>query len=110
MKMQLTSEQWIFVVTYQLRTISFKEVQQFFEQHFRDRVSPTKINIWKDVRKYKTERSSLSRSGPAVQNVGRKTLIFLKKGLSKIEEYQLKRINGWTLVRRVHLDESLNAI
>ena len=58
--MQLTSEGRIVVVTSYLRTRSFKEVQQLFEQRFQDRVSPTKITIWKNVIKYKTEGSSLN--------------------------------------------------
>ena len=36
-KIQLTSEQGIFVVTNYLRTRSFKEVQQLFEQHLKFR-------------------------------------------------------------------------
>ena len=58
--MQLISEQRIFVVTNYLRTGSFKEVQQLFEQRFRDRVSPTKMTICKNVKKYNTEGSSLN--------------------------------------------------
>ena len=60
-KMQLTSLLQIFVVTNNLRTRSFKEVQQLFEQRFWiDIVSPTIMTIWKTVKKYKTERSSLN--------------------------------------------------
>ena len=47
------------MVTYYLMTGSFKKVLQLFEQHFRKRVSPTKMTIWKSVKKYKTEGSSL---------------------------------------------------
>ena len=53
--MQLAIEQRIFVVTNNLMTRSFKEVQQFFEQRFRDRVLPTKMTIWKNAKKYKIE-------------------------------------------------------
>ena len=48
------------MVTSYLRTRRFKKVQQLFEQCIRDRVSPTKITIWKNVKKNKTERSSLN--------------------------------------------------
>ena len=49
-KMQLTSELRIFVVTHYLRTRCFKDVQQLFEQRFRNRVSTTKLTIQKDVK------------------------------------------------------------
>ena len=51
--MYLTSEQRIFVVT------NYLWIQQLFEQRFRDRASPLKMTIWKNVIKYKTEGSSL---------------------------------------------------
>ena len=54
--MQLTSEKQIFVVANYLRTRSFKEVLQLF----RDKVLPTKLTIWKNVKKYKTEGSTLN--------------------------------------------------
>ena len=47
------------MVTNYLKTRSFQEVQQLFEQRFRDRVSLTKMTNWKNVIKYKTEGSSL---------------------------------------------------
>ena len=95
-----------------LRTKSFKEVQQLFEQHFRDRVSTTKMTIWKFVQKYKTEGSSLNinkdRSGRRrTDRPQKKTLIFFKKSFSKIQEYISQKKTVWTLV---HLTESLNAI
>ena len=49
----------IFVATNYVRTGSFKEVQQLFEQRFCDRDSPTNITI-RNVKKYKTEGSSLN--------------------------------------------------
>ena len=58
--MQLTSEQTIFVVTNYLRTRSFNEVQQLFVQRSRDRVSSTKMTIWRNVEKRKTEGPGLS--------------------------------------------------
>ena len=60
--MQLTSKQRIFVVTNYLRTSIVKDVQQLFEQRFRDRVSPIKMTIWKNVEKHKTQRSNLNLS------------------------------------------------
>ena len=57
--MQLTSEQLIFVVTNYLMTRSLKEIPRLFEQRFRDRVSQTKMTIWKIVMKYMTEGSSI---------------------------------------------------
>ena len=47
--MKLTIEQRIFVVTIYLSTRSFDEVQQLYEKRFRDRVSPNKMTIWKNV-------------------------------------------------------------
>ena len=53
--------------------------QQLFEQRFRDKVSPTKLTIWKNVKKYTTEGSSLDvikdrsiRSPAGEQDVHRK--------------------------------------
>ena len=110
--MQQINEQRIFVVTNYFKTRSFKEVQQLFEQRIRDRVSPTKMTIWKNVKKYKTKRSSLDpnkvRSGRRRTKIHKKTLIFFKKSLSRIQKYQPERI-VWKLVR-IHLTESLNAI
>ena len=57
--MQHTSEQLVFVVANYLRTISFKEVQQLFEQLFRDRVSLTNMTNWRNLKKFKGEGSSL---------------------------------------------------
>ena len=49
-----------FEVTNYLKTRKFKKVQQLFERRFRDRVLPTKMTIWKNVKKYRTEGSSLN--------------------------------------------------
>ena len=48
------------MVTNYLRTKIFEEDQKLFEQRFRDRVSPTKMTIYKNVKKYKSEESSLN--------------------------------------------------
>ena len=111
--MQFTSELRIFVVTNYLRTRSFQEGQQLFEQRFRDRVSPTEMTIWRNAKKYKTEGSSLNlnkdRSGNRrTKRSNEKTLIFFRRTLSMIQEYQPERM-VWILVR-VHFIESLNAI
>lgn len=58
--MQLSKEQRIFVVESYLRTGSFKLVQQHFEQRFPERASPTKKTIWTNVKKFKTEGTTLN--------------------------------------------------
>ena len=66
-------------------TRSCKEVQQLFEQRFRDRVKPTKMTIWKNVKKYKTEGSSLnlgkSRSGRRRTECTRENINLLQERL-----------------------------
>ena len=54
-----------------LRTRSFKDVQQLFQ----DKVSPTKMTICKNVKKYKTERSSLFQNKDLNFNLLRENLI-----------------------------------
>ena len=98
--MQFTSEQRIFAFTNYLNTRGFKEAQQFYEQLFRDRVSPTKITIWK------VQDRGIKFEGE--ENIHRKILFFFKESLSNIQEYQPDRM-VWTLVK-VHSTESLNAI
>ena len=97
------------MVTIFLRTRSFKEIQQLCEQRFWDRVSPTKMTIWKNVKKYtlKDQGKILTKIVQVAgeQNVHRKTIIF-KKSLSRIQEYEPERM-VWTLIR-VHLTESQN--
>ena len=62
--------------------------------------------IWENVNKYKTEGSSLNlnkdRLGRWRTESTQETLIFFKKSLSGIQEYQRERM-VWTLVR-VHLN------
>ena len=58
--MQFTCKQLIFVVSNYLFIYSVKEDQQLFEQRFRYRVSQTKITILKNVKKCKTESTSLN--------------------------------------------------
>ena len=58
--MQLTIKQHIFVVTNYFRIRKFNEVQYLFKQRLRDRVQPTKVTIWKNIEKYKTEGLSIN--------------------------------------------------
>lgn len=58
--MQLSKEQRVFVVTKFLQSGSIRDVQALFEEHFPDRPSPTKTTIWRNVKKYQTEGTSLN--------------------------------------------------
>ena len=78
--MQLTTD---FVVTSYLRTRSFREVQLLFEQCFRDRVSPFKITIRKNVKKDKTARSYLHQNK---DRSGRKRTEHLLKNINLLQE------------------------
>ena len=75
-------------------------------------VSPTEMTTWKNVKKDKTEGSSLNlvknRSGRSTTECTQENIIFFKKSSSKIQEYQLERM-VWTFVI-VHLTKPLNAI
>ena len=95
--MQLSNEQRIFVVTNYLKTRRFKEVQQLFEQRFRDGVSPTEMTIWKIVKKYKTERLSINLNKDrhvAKQNVHRKRFNYLLQEKLIEDSRILARKNG----------------
>ncbi|KAF2347713.1 Protein of unknown function DUF4817 [Trinorchestia longiramus] len=58
--MQLTKEQRIFIVVNALDSNSIHHVQELFQECFPERNSPSKVTIWKNVRKYKTEGTSLN--------------------------------------------------
>ncbi|KAF2366538.1 Protein of unknown function DUF4817 [Trinorchestia longiramus] len=58
--MQLTKEQRIFIVVNFLDSNSIQHVQELFQECFPERNSPSKVTIWKNVRKYKTEGTSLN--------------------------------------------------
>ncbi|KAF2349295.1 Protein of unknown function DUF4817 [Trinorchestia longiramus] len=58
--MQLTKEQRIFIVVNFLDSNSIQHVQELFQELFPERNSPSKVTIWKNVRKYKTEGTSLN--------------------------------------------------
>ena len=110
-KMQLTIEQRIFVVTNYLWTRIFKNVHQLFEQRFRDRASPSKVTIRKNVKKYKTEGSSLNlnkdRSGHRRTERTQENINLLQVKLME-NPRRSARNNGLDII--VHLTESLNTI
>ncbi|KAF2355293.1 Protein of unknown function DUF4817 [Trinorchestia longiramus] len=56
--MQLTKEQRIFIVVNFLDSNSIQ--QKLFQECFPERNFPSKVTIWKNVRKYKTEGNSLN--------------------------------------------------
>ncbi|KAF2355758.1 Protein of unknown function DUF4817 [Trinorchestia longiramus] len=56
--MQLTKEQRIFIDVNFFDSNSFQHVQELFQERFPESFSPSKVTIWKDVRKYKTEGTS----------------------------------------------------
>lgn len=58
--MQLTKQQRVFIVEKYLVTKSFQQVSQSFEERFPERPSPTKMTIWRNVAKYRTEGTSLN--------------------------------------------------
>ncbi|KAF2344890.1 Protein of unknown function DUF4817 [Trinorchestia longiramus] len=58
--MQLTKEQRIFIVVNFLDSNSIQHVKKLFQECFTRRNSPSIVAIWKNVRKYKTEGTSLN--------------------------------------------------
>ena len=75
---QLTTEKRIFAVKTYYETHSFVETQRLFRTRFPDREAPTKMNIWKNVRKYGEHGTRLNRNehnsgrrrtGRTVQNI-----------------------------------------
>ncbi|KAF2353348.1 Protein of unknown function DUF4817 [Trinorchestia longiramus] len=58
--MQLPKEQRIFIVVNFLDCDSIQHVQELFQERFPERNSPSKVTIWKNVSKYKTEGTSLN--------------------------------------------------
>lgn len=59
---QLTTQQRTFVVKTYHETRSFIAVQNAFRDHFPERQVPTKMTIWKNVRKYEEHGTSLNRN------------------------------------------------
>ncbi|KAF2357615.1 Protein of unknown function DUF4817 [Trinorchestia longiramus] len=58
--MQLTKEQRTFIVEKYFQAKSFQQVIQSFQEHFPERESPTKMTIWRNVTKHRTEGTSLN--------------------------------------------------
>ena len=59
-KMQLTTEQRVFVVKTYYKTISYLEVKEAFRRTFSENDPPTNRTIWKNVKKYEREATSLN--------------------------------------------------
>ena len=94
-----------------LRTRNFKEVQQLFEQRFRDRVPPTNMTIWKNVKECKTEGSSLNLNN---DRLGRRRTERTQENINlqeKLIEYpKISARKNCSDIVRVHLHELLSAI
>ena len=58
--MQLTKQQRIFIVTAWFESKSLSQVAQDFSEKFPERNVPNKTTIWKNVRKYREEGTSLN--------------------------------------------------
>ena len=58
--MQLTTEQRVFLMTEWTHSGSLQQVAQAFRRRFPDRNVPAKSTIWKNVRKYQAEGTSLN--------------------------------------------------
>ncbi|KAF2351096.1 Protein of unknown function DUF4817 [Trinorchestia longiramus] len=58
--MQLTKEQRTFIVEKYFQAKSFQQVIQSFQEYFPERQSPTKMTIWRNVTRYRTEGTSLN--------------------------------------------------
>ncbi|KAF2346850.1 Protein of unknown function DUF4817 [Trinorchestia longiramus] len=76
--MQLTKEQRTFIIEKYFQAKSFQQVIQSFQKHFPERQSPTKMTIWRNVTRYRTEGTSLNlnkgrsgrkRTGQSEENV-----------------------------------------
>ncbi|KAF2363805.1 Protein of unknown function DUF4817 [Trinorchestia longiramus] len=76
--MQLTKERKTFIVEKYFQAKNFQQVIQSFQEHFPERQSPTKMTIWRNVTRYRTEgthlnlnkgRSGRKRTGRSEENV-----------------------------------------
>ena len=61
MMRQLTTEQRVFVVKHWFITRSVEQVRLLFRERFPDRAPPTRMAIWKNVKKYSEHGTSLNR-------------------------------------------------
>ena len=59
---QLTTEQRVFVVKNWFVTKSLEQVRQLFRERFPYREPPTRMAIWKNVKKYTDYGTSLNRN------------------------------------------------
>ncbi|KAF2360075.1 Protein of unknown function DUF4817 [Trinorchestia longiramus] len=57
---QLKKEQRTFIVEKYFAAKSFQQVIQSFQEHFPERQSPTKMTIWRNGTRYRTEGTSLN--------------------------------------------------
>ncbi|KAF2345622.1 Protein of unknown function DUF4817 [Trinorchestia longiramus] len=58
--MQLTKEQRTFIVEKYFQAKSFQQVIQSFQEHLPERQSPTKMTIWRNFTRYRSEATSLN--------------------------------------------------
>ncbi|KAF2368107.1 Protein of unknown function DUF4817 [Trinorchestia longiramus] len=58
--MQLTKEQRTFIVEKYFQAKSFQQVIQSFQKHFPERQSPTKMTIWRNGTRNRTDGTSLN--------------------------------------------------
>ena len=90
---QLTAEQCVFVVKNWFVTKSLEQVHQLFRERFPDCEPPTRIAIWKNVKKYTDDGTSLNRNsghsgrpktGRSQENINRvhKILVDNPRGVS----------------------------
>ncbi|KAF2345962.1 Protein of unknown function DUF4817 [Trinorchestia longiramus] len=70
---QLTKEQRTFIVEKYFQAKSFQHVIQSFQEHFPERQSPTKMTIWRNVTRYRTEGTNLNlnKGRPGRKRTGR---------------------------------------
>ena len=86
LKMQLT-EQRVFVVKNYFETISFEIVQQRFQENFPERSSPTKKTIWKKVRKFNNEGTTINLNK---NRSGRKKTARTRENINLVLEHRLE--------------------
>ena len=80
---QLTIDQRVFVVEQYFKTGSFDQVRDLFRNQFPDREPPTAMNIWKNVRKYRSTETSLNRN---VGNSGRPKTGRTQENIQRVQE------------------------
>ncbi|KAF2344443.1 Protein of unknown function DUF4817 [Trinorchestia longiramus] len=106
--MQLTKEQRTFIVEKYFQAKSFQPVIQSFQEHFPERQSPTKMTIWKNVTRYRTEGTSLNVNKRSIRRK-KKMFEFFKEHLQKIRK-SLQEKDGAPAHRTVAVTEKLNEL